>query len=229
MPYFTFTQFNLGSITIYTWGLMVGLGFFLGYLLALFKGKKKGIEENKILILTVLIFLFSIVFARLFSLLFFEIHGFMFYGGLFGAVLIGLYYLRNKKEFLKLADLFAPSVALGIFFGRMGCFFIKDHPGTITNLPWGILWPDGIVRHPVALYLSVNGLILFLILWFLRDRFQKPGYLFLIFLTYYSISRFFLEFFRYGDPRYLNLTSSQWIGLIIILGVFVFLQKDNRT
>ena len=227
MPYFTYTQINLGAITLYTWGLMVGLGFLIGYWLALIEAKNKGIDQNKILILTILIFISSIIGARLGSLILFKTNGLMFYGGLFGALLIGWLYLKkDTKEFLKIADLLAPSIALGIFIGRLGCFLINDHPGAITNLFWAIQWPDGAMRHPVALYLSINGLILFFILWFLRNKLQKPGHLFIIFLIYYSFSRFFLEFTRINDPKYLNLFISQWISIFLfIYGIILLWRK----
>jgi len=214
---------------------MVGLGFLIGYWLALIRAKQKGIDQDKIFKLTLLVFLGSIIGARLSYLLqfnrwteffLFKASGLMFYGGLLGALLISWFYFKkNKEEFLEIADLLSPSIALGIFIGRIGCFLIKDHPGAITNLPWAIQWPDGILRHPVALYLSLNGLVLFLILWFSRNRLQKSGQLFAIFLIYYSFSRFFLEFTRVGDPQIFNLFISQWISLVILIGVFVFLKK----
>ena len=194
MPYFSYTQIQLGSVTFYTWGLMVGLAFLAGYWLVLKKTEKKGISKDKIFWLAVLIFLSSILGARLGSVFLFKISGLMFYGGLFGALIVSWFYLKKYKiDFLEIADLLAPSIALGIFIGRLGCFLIKDHLGTVTNLPWAILWPDGIMRHPVALYLSLNGLLIFLILWFLQDKLKKPGQLFIIFLLWYSVARFLLD------------------------------------
>ena len=224
MLYFSFTQIQLGPIILYSWGLMVGLAFVIGYWLALREAKKKGIDQNKVFWLIILIFLGSILGARLGSLFLFKINGLMFYGGLIGALIISWWYLKKTKlDFWKVADVLAPSLALGIFIGRIGCFLIKDHQGTITNLPWAILWPDGILRHPIALYLSLNGLILFLLLWFLREKFQKPGQLFILFLTYYNLTRFLIEFTRIGDPQYYGLLVSQWISLIILVGVGILL------
>jgi len=220
MLYFSFTQIQLGPITLYSWGLMVGLAFVVGYWLALREAKKKGIDQDKIFWLIVLVFISSIVGARLGSLFLYKINGLMFYGGLFGALIVGWWYLKKTKlDFWKIADLLAPSLALGIFIGRIGCFLINDHLGTVTNLPWAILWPDGILRHPISLYLSLNALILFLILWFLREKLQKPGQLFILFLTYYSLTCFLIEFTRTGDPQYYGLLISQWISLIILVGV----------
>ena len=110
---------------------------------------------------------------------------------------------------------------MGIFIGRIGCSLINDHQGAVTNLPWAILWPDQILRHPVAEYLALNGLIMFLVLWFLRNKIKKPGYLFIIFLVWHSISRFLLDFTRVTDTsladfQYRGLFVSQWISLFIL-------------
>jgi len=135
-------------------------------------------------------------------------------------------------SFLQLADILTPAIALGIFISRLGCSLVNDHQGAITNLPWAILWPDAILRHPVAEYLALNALIMFLVLWFLRSRLKKPGQLFIIFLFWYSISRFFLDFTRatdtaLADPHYLGLFISQWISLFILTGLAIFLIRKR--
>jgi phosphatidylglycerol:prolipoprotein diacylglycerol transferase len=267
MPYFSYTQIHFGPVTLYTWGLFVGLAFLIGYWLVLREAKKEGINQRKIFWLAIFIFLGSILGARLgyllqFSFRFleffqFKVGGLMFYGGFFGALLAGWLYLKycyykdktncffclgtssqsddrvpsTKKQFvlsfLRLADILTPSIALGIFIGRIGCFLIKDHPGAITNLPWAIQWPDGIFRHPVALYLSLNGLIMFLVLWLLRTRLKKTGQLFIIFLLWYSAARFFLDFTRVNDPQYSGLFISQWISLFVLVGLFFFIFSNK--
>jgi len=226
MPYFSYTQFQLGSITIYIWGFLVGLAFIVGYWLALKEAERKGIDQNKIFWLAILIFAASISMARLGYFLQFGTNGLMFYGGLFGTLIISWFYIRkNKLNFLKIADTLMPSVALGLFIGRIGCFLIKDHPGTITNLPWAIQWPDGILRHPVALYLLINGLIMFLVFWFLRNRLQKHGQLFIIFLIWYSTVRFLLESTRIGELQYFGLFTNQWISIFVFVYGIILLCK----
>lgn len=165
--------------------------------------------------------------------------GLMFYGGLLGALLLGWLYLKfgvrfgdlvpkdlgtnspNQLSFGLVADLIAPAAALGISIGYIGCSLINDHQGAITTLPWGILWPDNTLRHPVAQYLALNSLIIFSALWLLRRRFKKPGQLFILFLLWSGLSRFLLDFTRaadtaLADPHYWNLTISQWVSLGII-------------
>ncbi len=247
MPYFVFDHFNIGSIRIYTWGLLVGLGFCAGYFWLLWQANKKNIDQIKIIWLTLAVFLGASLGSRLFfllqtpqrllnniSLLWSFNEGSMFFGGLLGAIFFGwLYAKRAKLDFGLIADLAAPAAALGIGIGRLGCFLINDHLGALTNLPWGILWPDGLIRHPVALYESLAGFLIFATLWYLKDKIKKPGGLFLLFLASYSVIRFFLDFLResqgyLADPRWLSLTSSQWLSVFIILYVTFCITKSNQ-
>lgn len=225
IPYFVFDQIKIGPITIYTWGLMVGLGFLLVSWLFLWQIKKRRVDEKKILGLIFFVFLGAIFGAR-----FFNIQAEMsFYGGFLFALVIGwLYIKKTNLHFWQMADLVAWLVPLGMFLGRIGCFLIKDHQGTLTNLPWGIVWPDGTIRHPIALYLALVGLLIFFILWGLRSRIKKQGQLFLIFLFLQAASRLGLDFLRADDLRYLSLTPSQWIAILIILvAVFTLLKRPQ--
>jgi len=189
--------------------------------------------------------------------------GLMFYGGLFGAGLSGwlswkfvqgkdktghLAYLgkspRNDDRvpskdkwpvlsFSQLADIITPALALGIFIARIGCSLINDHQGAITSLPWSIQWPDGTLRHPVAEYLALNGLIMFLVFWFLKNHLKEPGQLFVLFLSWYSVSRFLLDFSRaadtpLADPHYFGLFVSQWLSLFVLSGLIIFLLTRGR-
>lgn len=248
MPYFSYWQIHFGSMTLYTWGLFLGLAFLLGLSLALQRAKNQGLEQKKIFWLIIFIFLGGLLGSRLAYLLQFAKYyfvypldifhlwagGLMFYGGLGGALIIGWIYIkRNKLNFWLIADILTPVIALGIFIGRIGCSLINDHQGALANLPWAILWPDGSFRHPVAEYLALNALIMFLVLWFLRNKPKNPGQLFIVFLVWYSLSRFFLDFTRatatsLADPRYYNLTISQWISLFILGGLFFYLLRRIR-
>ena len=251
MPYFSYTQIQLGSITIYTWGFFFGLAIVVCYGLFLKKLSKNKIEQKIIFWLFLYVFIGIILGSRLGYVLqysnyyfshfseIFKINagGVAFHGGLIGALIAGWIYFRKKEKrlkisFLKLADIFALIVPLGIFIGRIGCSLINDHQGAITSLPWAIVWPDGILRHPVAEYLALNGLVMFLVLLFLRRKIKKPGQIFIIFLIWYSVSRFLLDFTRVSDvcsadPQYFGLFISQWISLFILFGLSIFLIKRH--
>lgn len=244
MPYFSYTHIQLGPITLYTWGFFIGLAIVVCYELFLKEARKNKIEQKIVFWLFIYIFIGIILGSRLGYVLqfpdyylsnfseIFKINagGLTFHGGLIGALIAGwLYFKKQKKQlkisFLRLADIFALIIPLGIFIGRIGCSLINDHQGAITNLPWAILWPDGILRYPVAEYLAINALIMFFVLWFLRKRFKKSGQIFIIFLIWHSISRFLLDFTRVtdtylADPQYFGLFISQWISLLILILFF---------
>jgi len=234
MPYFSYTQIQLGPIILQTWGLFLGLAFLIGYLIVLKQAQKHNIEQKKIVWLTFFLFLSGILGARLAYVLQYNIDlskffyvwegGLAFHGGLLGALIIGWIYVKKTKlNFWQIVDILVPVIALGIFIGRIGCSLINDHQGIITSLPWAIKWPDGTFRHPVAEYLALNGLIMFFVLSFLQERLKKTGQLFIIFLAWYSLARFSLDFIRVGDPYYWGLTASQWISLFILIYVIIYI------
>lgn len=207
IPYFSFPKVFFFN----TWGLCVGLAFVAG--LFYVKHRKDSVEVFKLALVG---FLGAVAGAFLLHYLLYGSLGFVFYGGLFGGLFAGWAYV---KDFRSWADLAAPAIALGIFIGRIGCFLINDHLGTAAS--WGILWPDGIVRHPVALYLSLNGLVLF----FLLKRVKKNQFIF--FLSYYALSRFLLDFLRV-EPRLWGLTFSQLTSLIILaILVYRYLKRKQ--
>jgi len=249
IPYWVYDKITFGPITIYTWGLMIGLAFIVGLILALKEAKRKGVDSDKVINLAILVLIGSFLGARLVYIFqyldyylanpldIFKVWqgGIVFYGGLGGAFLFGwLYIKKSKLSFWKIADVVAPAVAIGIFIGRIGCSLINDHMGAVTTLPWGIQYIDGTLRHPVAEYLSLNGLILFLFLWAIRKKIKQVGMLFLIFLLWYGATRFFLDFTRCSDLagcdlRWWGMTISQHISVILIVVVVVIVRLKRKA
>jgi len=238
LPYFSFTSFKIGPVNVYTLGLFLGLGVITSFLYLLKIGKKQGLTSDLAFNLFLWILVGIILGSRIGFIIQFPIYylknpieifkitegGITFYGGLLGGFLAFWLYFRIKKVssdlFWKTADWISLSVPLGIIVGRIGCFLINDHQGRETNLPWGIIWPDGVTRHPVALYLILNGAVLFIILNAAIKYFKKPGQVFWLFLFLYGLTRFFLDFTRskgteLSDPLFLTFSFSQWISLTI--------------
>jgi len=222
---------------------MAALAFAVALIVALRESKRKDIPEEHILDLSVWILAGGIIGARLAfviqnwhyfaddpSLIYkLSSGGLMYYGGFIGALLAGGYYLRAKKiSFFRIADTVAPSLAIGEFIGRAGCALADLHIGTITALPWGQKYIDDTVRHPIGLYMALNGLLMFIALWILRAKIKIKGGLFLFFLLWYSGFRFFLDFLRCGDleecdPHYYGFTLAQYISIGIFFAVLIIL------
>jgi phosphatidylglycerol:prolipoprotein diacylglycerol transferase len=173
--------------------------------------------------------------------------GGVYYGGFLGgfaalAILIRFY----KLPFWKVADAFAPGVALGQAFGRQGCFSAGCCWGKPTTLPWGVHFtalgheytgvpmygPDGsdLYLHPTQLYESFFMLLVFAFLFYLHRKKKFSGQVLIAYAIIYSIFRFFIEFIR-DDPRgdlfgltsMTGLSTSQLISLIVAAGAIVFM------
>ena len=158
--------------------------------------------------------------------------GMSFHGGLIGVITASIWFSKknnqNPFEYLDVVSLVAP---IGIFFGRISNFINSELYGIETNLPWGVkfLKIDDLYRHPSQLYEAIfEGLILFLILfYFYRKKPNKEsGFISGIFLIFYSIFRFLIEFFRVPDEQlgylFLNLTMGQIISVIFLfIGTYI--------
>ena len=165
--------------------------------------------------------------------------GMSFHGGLIGVIVVSIWFSKKNSQnpffYLDIVALVAP---IGIFFGRVANFINSELYGLETNLPWAVKFikVDNLYRHPSQLYEAFfEGIILFMILLFFRNRgfIKTPGLISSLFLIFYSIFRFIIEFFRVPDEHlgYLvyNLTTGQFISLIsLILGIFLIIKKNER-
>ncbi|NQV89402.1 MAG: prolipoprotein diacylglyceryl transferase [Parcubacteria group bacterium] len=248
IPYFKFTTIALGPITIQVWGLMVALGILVGTWAAAKMASRRGQDEKIIWDLSVWVIVAAMIGARIIHVVyepasyfanpleFFRVWhgGFSVMGGFLGALIVGVWYLKKRKvDVHAYADTAVFGLPLGLFIGRIGCFLIHDHPGTLTDFIGGVQYPDG-VRHDHGLYLSINGLLLFLTFLLMAKRGAKTGSYIVVFLLWYGVVRFFLDFLRATngdivDTRYLGLTPAQYFSLVMVAGgVWVFHRKLSR-
>lgn len=245
IPYFSFRQIDLGVITIQVWGLIASLGFLAALFFSLKEGKRKGISEENIWDIMILSLIGIIAGSRIFYVLFnfekfnnlfdvFNVYkngGFSLLGGIILTIPLVYIYAKAKKiNIYKLGDVLTPGIIISIIITRLGCFLIYDHIGKITNLPWAQLYIDHSARHPVALYYIINAVVILGIIRYLKKRNLNDGVLALSVALYYSVSRFFLEFFRCSDLevcdiRIFNLTCNQWLFLFAIPFIFYFLRR----
>lgn len=249
IPYYILSTINVGPFILHTWGLFAGLAFAAALFIALREAKRKNISEDNIFDLAMLVLFGGVVGARTayilenwnyFSqnrseILDFKEGGLMFFGGAIGAIiLVGIYLKKKKLNYWNAVDCLAPSFAIGELIGRIGCALSDLHIGTKTSLPWAQAYTDGSLRHPIAIYMALNGLVMFAGLWFLRKKIRIRGALFLIFVLWYSGTRFFLDFLRCSDldvcdPRYSGYTPSQYASAaVFIFSLIILINKYKK-
>ena len=166
--------------------------------------------------------------------------GMSFHGGVIGIIVASVWFAnKNKQNVFSYLDVISLVAPIGIFFGRISNFINSELYGTQTSLPWGVKFikVDNLYRHPSQLYEALfEGLILFLILIYFHKKIinKKPGFISGLFLVFYSIFRFVIEFFRVPDDQlgYLlfNLTMGQIISFVFLLfGSYLVIQKyENK-
>ena len=166
--------------------------------------------------------------------------GMSFHGGVIGIIIASKLFAKktNQNTFYYL-DLIAIASPIGIFFGRIANFINSELYGLETSLPWGVkfLKVDELLRHPTQIYEAIfEGVILFLILIYFRKKglMKTPGLISGLFLIFYSIFRFTIEYFRVPDEQlgylFLNLTMGQIISFIFFLigSYLIFIKNEEK-
>ncbi len=164
--------------------------------------------------------------------------GMSFHGGFLGVLLaLWLFAHRRGKRFLDVTDFVAPLVPLGLAAGRLGNFINGELWGRVTNVPWGMVFPAAgpEPRHPSQLYqFGLEGLLLFVVLWFYTRRRRPPGAASGLFLVGYGGCRFVAEYAREPDSFLgllaLGLSMGQWLSLpMIVVGSVMIVWSYRRA
>lgn len=227
---------KIGPFTVYSYGLMLAIGFMVGSALAAFQAKKEKISPDIIFNFSFTVFISGIVGARLFyiidninyyvknptEIIMLQHGGLSWFGGLICGIVFGVVYLKKKKlSVYKIFDLLAPYVALAQAIGRIGCLLNGCCFGEVSE--FGIYFEaHKSILIPAQLYSSLILIIIFVILRLLQGRPHKEGGIFFSYLLLYSVKRFFIEFFR-GDHEVIlfGLTLFQVISALIFCLSFV--------
>ncbi len=165
--------------------------------------------------------------------------GMSFHGGLVGVIASSYIFAKKNNQnpfvYLDQVSLVAP---VGIFFGRLANFINSELYGTVSSAPWSVIFikVDNLSRHPSQLYEAIlEGVILFLILIYFvnKNYLKKPGLISGLFLIFYSMFRFFVEFFRVPDEQigylFLDFTMGQIISLVFAsIGITLFYLKNEN-
>lgn len=245
--------FKIGSITIHWYGVFVALGFFAGLWTASRRARMAGITREEVFdigpwlivggiaggrILYVMSYWREQFAAKPFPEIFMVQHGgLVFYGGLIGAIAAAMTYLKLKKlSVWKMADILAPSIALGYAFGRIGCLMNGCCYGRPCDLPWAIHFPadhatHGVGVHPTEIYDSLLNLGFYGFLAWLYRRRKFDGQVFAIYLIGYALLRSFVEYFRGDYPIYYGgwATPAQLVSVGILAVGLLLLFLLRRT
>jgi phosphatidylglycerol:prolipoprotein diacylglycerol transferase len=161
-----------------------------------------------------------------------------FHGGLIGVILAFWYFAKKtNRPFFAVSDFIAPFVPIGLFCGRIGNFINGELWGNVSDVPWAVVFPTGgpLARHPSQLYEAfLEGIILFIILWFFSQRMRPLGAISGLFLVGYGLFRFLVEFVRVPDEQLGHLAFG-WLTMgqilsspMILLGLYFIWRSYNK-
>jgi len=237
---------QIGPFSIYSYGLMLALGFLAGVYLARIQAKRSGLDPELIFNLSFFSLLCGIIGGRLLYILenlsyyvqypaetiMLQKGGLSWFGGFIAAVLFALVYLKNKKApLLKTLDLIAPFIALAQAVGRLGCFLNGCCFGRPSS--FGIYFPlHEKILIPTQIYSSLALLFIFIITRSLQDKPHKAGAVFFSYLLLDSLQRFCIEFWRADNPPvFHNLTLFHLFSLTAFLlsltALFIIKHRSN--
>jgi phosphatidylglycerol:prolipoprotein diacylglycerol transferase len=248
--------YEIGPLTLRTYGLFLSISFVLGISLAVKSGRDRGLATKDILDLCFVIMVSAIIGSRLYFVLthikdysdnplrVFSIWegGLSMFGGIILALIaVKLYIDRRGIAFALFGDVVAPSLMLGTFVTRIGCFMNGCCFGMPTEGSLGVVFPHygaagsyfpATAIHPTQLYLSLMALVIFLILLVVDRKKPKEGFLFGLMFVLYSINRTVIDRFRYYEEGDLihqagfTITFNQIIAIILfITGLYFMFRK----
>src|SRR5512138_1262649 len=245
--------FGMGHFALRWYSVILITAMVVGIWLTAHEAERRGFKKDDIYEVAIWIILGGIIGARLFHVLdhwsdeyaanpvralYIWEGGLAIWGAMFGGLIAGaLIAWKRGWRFPKLLDAAAPGLVLAQAIGRIACVITGDAMGKPTSGPFGFAYisPNalvpklGVYYTPMPVYEIIANLLIFTALWRLRNRKWSDGTLFLIYLTLYSLERFFLAFTSSYRILALGLTQSQIIALFSLAIVSVILVWRSRT
>ena len=234
--------FKFGSFNVYSYGVMLSIGYALAMFIIIREAKKEGLDANAVFDMMLMQLIVGIIGSRFLFLaeyapekmnvgyfISFEQGGLTFYGSVIFSFVFDLLYLKLRKiPFWKAMDCVGLGIPVGIMVARIGCF--------LNGCCYGIQCSESIgfrfrhagegYFHATQLYESFAALIVFIALWQIKKRRINYGEIFLCSLGLYGLFRFFIEFLRAENPVFMfGMTLSQVISILII--IFVVITRKN--
>jgi len=229
--------FNIGHFALRWYGLIVLIAMQVGIWLTALEIERKGLKKDEFYSAVLWIIIAGLLGARFFHVLDHWSHeyalnpiralyvwegGLAIWGALIGGLIaVALVSWKNNWHFSKLLDAAAPGLVLAQAIGRIACVITGDAMGEPTSGPLGFAYTSpkamvpqlGVYYTPMPVYEIVANLVIFAVLWQLRRRSWADGTLFLVYLTLYSIDRFFLAFTSSYRIVAFGLTKSQIVAV----------------
>lgn len=232
--------FSIGHLHIRWYSLIVLMAIVLGVWLLAREAGRKGFKKEDIYDSAIWIVFGGLLGARLFHvldhwhefvadpirMLYFWEGGLAIWGGVAGGLIVGAILARKRGwRFPRLLDAAAPGLVLAQAIRRVACVITGDAMGKPTNGPFGFAYTSpnsmvpqlGVFYTPMPIYEIIANLSIFILLWSMRKKNWPDGLLFLVYLTIYSIERFFLVFTSSYQIMAFGLTQSQIVALISLM------------
>jgi phosphatidylglycerol:prolipoprotein diacylglycerol transferase len=255
------TLLKFHGIELHSYGLLLAIAFLLGIQIFVARARARGLPEEAMHALSLWLLVLAIAGGRvLFVLTHWREYaadplailrlwegGLILYGGYLAAIAGGIVYVRRRGLAVwRVGDAAAPSMALGVAIGRIGCFMNGCCYGLPTQLPWGIHFPPetmasytfpGMAIHPSQLYLSGSSFLLFLVVLALDRKPRFDGWLFWTYIALDAFVRIVIDFTRYYDetavigtfgPLTFNMNQVLSAGLIAISVVMLAILSRRR-
>lgn len=230
---------TLGPVTIYSFSLFLGAGFFLTAFIAWRRLVDLGLEEEKVLDSLILAAIGGLVFSKLFfALENFSLSGYSFWGGITGAVLVFFLLTRSWKwNFWQVTDELAFAVLPLAVLSQVGAFLAGSTPGRPTLAPWGLYFPGTLVRsQPISLFMAIGFFAVWIYLlkverdwrgwaWY---KSKAPGLIFLLFLGLGAGLTFLIDFLTLSGIYWLGLKTVACLSLILTIGITIWRKKSKK-
>lgn len=253
--------FHIGPVELPSYGSIILVAYIMGVFLMMHRANVYKIEKYEFALASLLAAIGMVVGAKIVYIIsiipdyiahwdivmdnipyaiYNALSGFVFYGGLLGALfMLLLYCIQRDLKFLEFVNVVAPVIPFIHGLGRIGCLMGGCCYGIKYDGPFSITFPEnefvhsvsGVPRFPVQILECIINMIIFIVLYQLAKKTRKPGFMLGLYFITYAIVRFSLEFLR-GDVErgfFFGVSTSQWISLILIpIGIYFIIRKEKN-